>query len=254
MKEPKFCSNKTQSYLQFETTVGWIRWGIEAPYQQIFVETKNGKVYLTDINGYQCNDVINDISGNGINIDGSILKDGTLSANVSLITTPVSTVSIKEYGDGRNFTTVLTLTEFIIGALAGAAAALGIGNIVAAFPAGVHIEQITYLSLSLKCAGTAVNTDTGLGSVIATGVVSVLSGTTTFEDRHTGQTIATAFGGGTVVASLKNTTAGVQTGIALNDVSSIKNIFLNSAGTWNANNINNLTANGTIVIKWTKMN
>jgi len=170
----------------------------------------------------------------------------------TLMTTPVGTVVINEYGDGRDITTVLTLTDFIVGALAGAGAALGIGNIVAAFPAGAHVENWYYQSLSLKAAGTAVNTDTGLGSVIASGAVSVLSGTGTFEDRLTGQTVPTAAGGGAVTTALLNPTAGVQTGIALNVAASVKNVFLNAAGTWNANNTGNLTATGTIVIKWTK--
>lgn len=172
----------------------------------------------------------------------------------TLMTTPVSTVTIAEYGDGRDITSVLTLTDFIVGALAGAGAALGVGNIVAAFPAGAHLELVYYQNLSLKAAGTAVNTDTGLGSVIASGAVSVLSGTATFEDRLTGQTIATAAGGGTAAAALLGATAGIGTGIALNGASAVKNVFLNSAGTWNANNTGNLTATGTIVFKWTKMN
>lgn len=166
---------------------------------------------------------------------------------------PVSTVSIQEFGDARNRVTVLTLTDFIVGTLAGAAAALGVGNIVYAFPAGAHLESAYYIDLSLKAAGTAVNTDTGLGSVIASGAVAVLSGTATFEDRLTGQTIGTAAAGGTAVKALTNPTAGVQTGIALNVAASIKNVFLNSAGTWNANNTGTLKASGTIVIKWTKM-
>lgn len=172
---------------------------------------------------------------------------------VPLVTTPVATVSISEYGDGRDMTTVLTLTDFIVGALAGAGAALGLGNIVAAFPAGAHIEVAYYANLALKATGTAVTAKTGLGSVIASGAVSVLSGTGTFQDRLTAQDITTDPAGGTAVAALKTATAGVLTGIALNVAASVKNIFLNAAGTWNADNTGNLKASGTIVVKWTKM-
>ncbi len=164
-------------------------------------------------------------------------------------TVPNSTVVAKEY-PGK---TVLTLTNFVVGALAGAAAALGVGNRVYGYPAGNHVEKASYIDLVLKAAGTAVNTDTGLGSVVASGAVSVLSGTTTFEDRHTGQTIGTAAAGGTAVKSLKNTTAGVQTGIALNVAADVKSVFLNAAGTWNANNTGNLTATGTIILLWDKI-
>jgi hypothetical protein len=174
----------------------------------------------------------------------------TLKLTTPLVTTPVTTVTVDEYGDGRNMTTVLTLTNFIIGALSGTAADKGIGNILAAFPAGFHVEDAYYQELSLKCAGTAVNTDTGLGSVIASGVVSILSGTGTFEDRLTGQTIPTAAAGGTLTEALVKE---ALTGISVNVSSSVKNLFLNSAGTWNANNTGNLTATGKVIVKWAKM-
>lgn len=171
------------------------------------------------------------------------------------VTTPVATVSIVEYGDGRDFVTELTLTDFVVGALAGAAAALGVGNIVAAYPAGQHFELVdSFAALSLKCAGTAVATKLGLGSVIASGAVSVLSGTATFQDRIAGITANTSSTGGTAVSTVACTTAGIGTGIALNVSGSVKNVFLNAAGTWNANNTANLTCSGTIILKWTKMN
>jgi hypothetical protein len=191
--------------------------------------------------------------GDGVTAWTSLGYFGGGQSGANLMTTPVSTVSIREYGDGRDVVSVLTLTDFIVGALAGAAAALRVGNIVGAFPAGAHIELAYYFDLSLKAVGTAVNTDTGLGSVIASGAGATLDGTATFEDRLTGQTIATAAAGGTAVKALLAATAGVLVGIALNAAASVKNVFLNSAGTWNANNTGNLTATGTIVIKWTKM-
>jgi len=186
--------------------------------------------------------------------DTSGFTADSVRARVALGTTPVATVSIVEYSNGKDVTTVLTLTDFIVGALAGAAAALGVGNIVYAFPAGQHFELVNALSaISLKCAGTAKATDTGLGSVIASGAVATLDGTATFEDRLTGQTITTGTTGGTAVSALTATTAGIGTGISLNGTSSVKNVFLNSAATWSANNTGNLTASGTIVLKWTKM-
>lgn len=167
----------------------------------------------------------------------------------------ISTVTVQENSTGSDVVTILTLTNFVVGALAGAGAALGMGNIVYTFPAGQHFELVYgFSSLSLTAAGTAVNTDTGLGSVIASGAVSVLSGTATFEDRLTGQTIATAPTGGTAASALLAATAGIGTGISLNVAGSVKNVFLNSAGTWNVNNVGNLTASGVIVLKWVKMN
>lgn len=186
--------------------------------------------------------------------DTSGITADSIRARVALGTTPVSTVSVVEYSNGKDVTTVLTLTNFIVGTLLGTAAARGYGNILYAFPAGQHFELVSSLSsLVLKAAGTAVATDTGLGSVIASGVVALLSGTATFEDRLTGQTISTSPTGGAAVSALTAATAGVGTGISLNVAASVKNVFLNSAGTWNVNNTGNLTASGTIVLKWTRM-
>jgi len=171
-----------------------------------------------------------------------------------LVTTGVGTVAIREYGSDRDKTTELTLTNFIVGTLAGAGAALGVGNAVCSFPSGQHFELVySIAALSLKCAGTAVATDTGLGSVIASGAVSVLSGTATFEDRLTGQTISTAAAGGAAVSTLTAATAGIGTGIAINKATGVKDVFLNSAGTWNADNTGYLTASGHVLLKWTKM-
>lgn len=182
-------------------------------------------------------------------ITGASVQLGT-----ALVTAGAGTVTVIDYGDGQDMTTVLTLTDFIIGAPGAAAAALGIGNIVCAFPAGQHLELVSSLSdIVLTAAGTAVASDTGLGSVIASGVVATLNGTPEFEDRLTGQTINTAAGGGAAAFALTAATAGIGTGISLNIAASIKNVFLNSAGTWNADNTGNLTATGTIVLKWTKM-
>ena len=186
--------------------------------------------------------------------DADGIKPDSVQVRTALGTTPVGTVTIKEYGDGRDITTVLTLTAFIIGAPGAAAAAKGFGNVVYTFPAGQHLELVSAFSaIVLTAAGTAVASDTGLGSVVASGVISVLSGTTTFEDRLTGQTINTAAGGGAAVSALLAATAGIGTGISLNVAASVKDVFLNSAGTWNADNTGNLTATGTIVLKWTLM-
>lgn len=178
-----------------------------------------------------------------------------IRSKTNLGSTPVSTVTFNEFSTGKDVVTVLTLTNFVVGALAGAGAALGMGNIVYSFPAGQHAEICyAFKSLVLTCPGTAVNADVGLGSVIASGAVSVLSGTATFEDRLTGQTIGTAASGGTAVsAGPICATAGVLTGISLNGASAVKDVFLNAAGTWNANNTSSLLATGQIIIKWTQM-
>lgn len=172
----------------------------------------------------------------------------------ALGSTPVGTVTFNEYSTGKDVVTRLTLTNFVVGALAGAGAALGVGNIVYSFPAGQHLELVYgFSSLSLTAAGTAVVAQTGLGSVIASGAVSVLSGTATFQNRATAQAITTDPAGGTAVSALVAATAGIGTGISLNVAASVKDVFLNAAGTWNSNNTGSLLANGVITLKWTVM-
>lgn len=240
MKKPELGSNKLQSFIDFFTTLGKYRLGVEGT--SLYIETDSGKTKLFDASGNNTPPAIT---------TGDVLVTSVKMAT-KLGTTPVGTVVIEETGDGRNMITKLTLTDFIVGALVGAGAALGIGNIVYAFPAGAHIENGAYFNLSLKAAGTVVATKLGLGSVIATGAIATLA-TATFQDRLTGQTVSTDPAGGTAVEALANTTAGVQTGIALNVAASVKNVFLNAAGTWIADNTGNLTATGTIVLRWTKM-
>lgn len=180
------------------------------------------------------------------------LVSNQLRQKTPLGSTPstISTVTTVEYGDGRDITTELTLTNFVVGALAGAGAALAMGNICYTFPAGAHFTTVAYKNISLTAAGTAVAADLGIGSIVGAGAQSVLSGVgATAEDYLTGVATTTGASGGTAVAQLVAVTATIATNVA----ASVKNVFLNAAGTWNADNTGNLTATGTIVIKWTKM-
>lgn len=167
----------------------------------------------------------------------------------------LATITCAEYSTGKDVTTILTLTNFIIGAIPAANAALGVGNIVYTFPAGQHLELVYgFSNLSLTLPGTAnAAAITGLGSVIASGAVSVLSGTSTFQGRLTGQTLATASTGGAAASALVAATAGIGTGISLNVAASVKDVFLNCAATWVTNNAGNLTASGIIALKWCQM-
>lgn len=200
---------------------------------------KHGGLVDVDKDG---NVVISPFAGKAVQISLSGSSYGVAGA---------ATVSVATVGDGRDFTTVLTLTNFIVGALAGAAAALGIGSKVFTFPAGAHIHYVSYMSLGLTAAGTTKTPDLGIGSVIASGAVAVLGGTATFEDYITGQTAADIAGTAAVKTSVA--TAGALTGISINEVGSVKDVFVNAAATWSANNTGNLTASGTITFKWTKL-
>lgn len=178
------------------------------------------------------------------------LVSNYLRAKTNIGSVPVSTISVNEFGDGKDFTTELTLTNFIVGALASAAAALAVGNIIYSFPAGAHFTTVAYKSISLTCPGTAVAVDLGIGSIIGSGAQSVLSGVgATAEDYLTGVATTTASTGGTAVAQLVAVSAAIATNIA----GSVKNVFLNGAASWNADNTSSLLATGKVVIKWTIM-
>jgi hypothetical protein len=165
--------------------------------------------------------------------------------------TPGTNVTAETVGDGRDFTTVLTLSGFVVGALAGSAAALGLGAKVFTLPAGAQIIHASHMSVGLTAAGTTGTPKIGLGSVVATGAVSALSGTATFMDYITQQTAADLAGTPTVKTAVA--TAGALAGIAINEAASVKDIFLNAAETWAADNTGNLTASGKIMIRWTQM-
>lgn len=167
-----------------------------------------------------------------------------------------STVRTAEYSTGRDIVTVLTLNNFVIGAIPAAAAALGVGAVVYSFPASPsqHFELVYgFSNIVATLPGTAVNLDLGLGQVVASGAVSVLSGTATFESRLTGQTVATAAGGGAAASALVAATAGIGTGISLNVAASVKDVYLNAASTFNIDNLGSLTVSGQIILKWTLM-
>ncbi len=167
----------------------------------------------------------------------------------------ISTISCIEYSNGNLVTAVLSLTNFVVGTIPAANAALGVGAAIYSFPVGdQHLETAYSLwGLALTLPSTGCACDTGLGSVVASGAVSVLDGTATFEDRLTGVAITTAAGGGTAVSSGPvGATAGILTGIALNGTGAIKTVYLNAASTFATGNAGSLLANGQVFIQWSR--
>lgn len=166
----------------------------------------------------------------------------------------VSTVVVEESGDGVHHVTKLTLTDYVIGPLAGAAAAkvLVPPQALYTFPAGVHVLAVSFLSLALTAAGTAKTPDVGLGSVAGDGSANATLDLSAAgaEDIHTGFTAGSTSTHAVGASGPKGATAGIFTGIALNKAADVKTVFLNAAATWAANNTGNLTATGTVVLVW----
>ena len=159
--------------------------------------------------------------------------------------TPGTNVTAVEWGDGYNHITVLTLTGAALLPTIPADAEAA-GAVIYTFPAGVYVGTAAHMDITAAVVDTATNAaDIGLGSVIATGDVSVLGGTAAFEDWLTGQTIADVSSPATEKSTIM--TGGAPLVFEAGD-SHVLNI--NIAGTWNAT-IASLTLTGTVTIYWT---
>lgn len=157
----------------------------------------------------------------------------------------VTGLTVAEYGNESNHKTVLTMDTMAAGSPTGAAA-LGFGTKIYTFPTtGAVVVKSSKIDFSLQGGGTvdADTPDVGLGTVVASGVVSVLSGTATFENIHTGQTFNDCNGTAEVKSNLATASPFnlvLETGT--ND------LYLNIADTWAG--ADSLTATGTITLFW----
>lgn len=177
------------------------------------------------------------------------------TTTVGTVTT-TSTTAVAEHGDGTDHTTVLTMTNFAIGTIADNAA-LGIGAKFYTFPSGtILVEWISMVGgVTGAVSVTAQTPEVGIGSVIASGAVAVLSGTATFEDYIDGNA-----SGGTNGATTAPDIAGtVFYKFSRNNLNYIiktsggaaRDVFLNMAATWaDVTAAGAGTYTGTIVIKW----
>lgn len=178
-----------------------------------------------------------------------VMAPSTMQKNVT--STPRTGVSVQEFGDGFDHRTVITLTNVAVPDIAGGAA-LGVGNPLVDLPAGECIITSAYMSVAIQQADgniTADTPDVGLGTGIATGSISVLSGTPSFENIITGQTAADCDGTPTVKTATP--TAGSPLIIAAGDSHTIN---LNAADTWAAGGDDNATWSGTVIINWKFLN
>lgn len=157
-----------------------------------------------------------------------------------------SGVTAAEYGNGYVQHTRLTLST-TLPAIAGGAN-LGVGKLIYTFPAGEIVIESAYMSIALTAADGNIDADTpdvGLGTVIASGVVAVLSGTATFENIITGQTATNCTGTATVKTA--EPTAGVGLVIA---AAGAHTVYLNVADGWAASGETACPVTGTVALNW----
>ena len=168
----------------------------------------------------------------------------TSTSNNGTVGTGVTAV---EYGYGYNHTTVLTIST-VLPSIAGGAS-LGVGNLIYTLPAGVQIIEGSYITMAITQTQGHINANTpvvGLGTVIASGAVSVLSGTATFQNILTGATAANCTGTPTVSAAA--CTASPFSLVRL--AGDAKTIYFNSAAAWAASGDAAATLVGTVTLNW----
>lgn len=145
-----------------------------------------------------------------------------------------------EYGNGYNHVTVLTIPGFTQ-AIAGAN--LGFGKKIYDFPLGAVKCKRALINITMTAATDTTVGEIGLGTVIASGVITGLGGTATFENVVDGfANTAPAPTGGATQAQ-KECEADNPDG-----TSTALDLFLNFAGGWSATE--SLTIGGTIVLFW----
>lgn len=197
-------------------------------------------------------------------IDNAAVTQATAGAvltttNVGTVTTGATT-AVEEHGDGVEHITKLTMTAFVVGTGANNAS-LGIGAKFYTFPAGaIAVKEVSLVGAFTNAASVKTNTpQVGIGTVIASGVVSVLSGTATFQDLMDGGA-AGFIGGDTIAPDLNGTTmykgslGSAMPVMIKTSGGKSHDAFLNLAVAWSANANGSVTFTGVITIRWRKVN
>lgn len=155
------------------------------------------------------------------NVSGDTASLGTAGTNV------VAEERIDAKGIQR---TRLTLTAVSLGN-GGDGADLAIGALIYTLPAGaIVLHGEAFVSGAFSSTGAYTNVlDAGIGSVIGSGVVSVLGGTATFEDLIGGTTTGALNAGGALVAT-QTSTGSIPNRLVTSG--GAHTLHLNAAGTW----------------------
>lgn len=177
---------------------------------------------------------------------GTAASDNIIPLTSINVGTLLAGITAVEQGDARQHQSVLTLAT-TLPAIAGGAA-LGVGKLIYTFPAGVIVIHSVYMNAILTAADGNIDADTpdvGIGTVIASGVVSVLSGTGTFEDQVTGQTATDCTG-----TAILKTTAPTAGAAFIIEAADAHTLHLNVADSWAASGETDCPLTGTVIINW----
>lgn len=154
-------------------------------------------------------------------------------------------ITVDEDGFGKDRVVTINLKNTPVATVAGGAAEAN-GVLLYTFPAGVQYKEIVYMDLAVDgpSAVAADTPDCGFGTVKASGAVALLSGTATFEDLLTGQTMTDTNGTAAIASDLNVD--------ALSAVGAAKTVNFNCADTWAAGG-GAITATGKFVVKFTQL-
>jgi len=151
--------------------------------------------------------------------------------------------------DGHNIVTMLTLTGKFSAIVGGTN--LGVGLLAYTFPAGVHSLKVAAIDIAYQQTEANVTLDTpkiGLGSVIASGAVTDLTGTAGFDDILTEQTMDDCDGTAEVKAIVVPTA-----GHIVNEAAGVKTVYINAADGWAASGDAALGIVGKVWLEWTRL-
>ncbi len=149
--------------------------------------------------------------------------------------------------DGHNIVTRLKVAGVMPAIVGGTN--LGVGLLVYTFPAGVHSVKVARIDIALQQVDGNVTADTpklGVGSVIATGAVTDLTGTAGFDDILTEQTMNDSDGTKEDKAIVMPTA-----GHIVNETAGVKAVHVNAADGWAASGDATLGVAGDVWLEWT---
>jgi len=182
-------------------------------------------------------------AGQEVTGDQTVTGATTTQKNIG---TAAAGMTVVENGDGSHHTTTITLAGVLPAITGGVDQA--VGTLLYTFPAGDVVVNHAKMNVAITQSEGNINADipdVGLGTVIATGMVALLSGTGTFEDIITGQTAADSNGTATVKTAIP--TAAVPFVI---ESAGAHTLHFNAADGWAASGDLAATITGTVVIEW----
>ena len=183
-----------------------------------------------------------------VNPNKRVLQNvGSATSGNTMVTAGDFASEITNYSvDGINFKSIISVKQFTKNISADAA--LAFGQKIAIFPKGIIKVKDILLDANLSTPTGLSSTagEIGLGTVVGSGAVAVLSGTATFEDILTGQTMSNL-----VAGTPNDETAQVDTDGILDGSGTAKSMFLNVASTWNQTAAEDVTIDATATVFWT---